>query len=176
LFVYPEYYQKDPFSIFVPQVGGKTLVGGVLLGYFAVLLAKRILKFKRSVGDLFAPALAIGIAVGRLGCFFNGCCYGKETKSIFGIIYGGVNRYPTQLYESIFCFGLFLILWKIRTKVVREGDLFKLFLLFYGFFRFWVEFLRADAVSAILGLSIAQIISAVVFLTVAIYFWRKKYV
>ena len=66
LFVYWGYYAKNFLNIFIPQLGGKTLVGGVIGGYLAVVITKKILKFNRPTGDLFAPSLAIGIAIGRI--------------------------------------------------------------------------------------------------------------
>ena len=174
LFVYPAYYSKHFFDIFVPQVGGKTLVGGLIGGYLGVIIAKKMLKFNRSTGDLFAPGIAIGIGFGRIGCFLNGCCYGVPTRLPWGVVFKGVERHPTQLYESIFCIALFIFLWSIRRAVRKEGDLFKIFLLVYSFFRFWTEFLRADAVNAAFGLSFAQIISLIVFAVVTVYFSRRS--
>ncbi len=173
LFVYWQYYSKNFLNIFIPQIGGKTLVGGLIGGYAGTIIAKRILKFRRSTGDLFAPGLAIGIGIGRIGCLLNGCCYGLETKLPCGINAGGVIRHPAQIYESIFCFLLFIYLWSLRKKIKREGDLFKIFLLAYAFFRFWIEFLRADRVMAGPNLSIAQIISALAFILVAVYFLKR---
>ena len=71
IFVYGDYYSHNISQILIPQVGGKTLIGGLIGGYLGVVATKKILKFNRSTGDLFAPALAIGIAIGRVGCFFN---------------------------------------------------------------------------------------------------------
>ncbi len=172
LFVYPGHYSKHFLDILVPQVGGKTLVGGLIGGYIGVIIAKRILKFNRSTGDLFAPGLALGIAIGRIGCFLNNCCYGIPTNLPWGVIFKGVARHPTQIYESIFCFALFLYLWSARKKIKKEGELFKMFLFGYGFFRFWVEFLRADTVNAFFNLSLAQLISSAVFITLAAYFLK----
>ncbi len=156
LFVYPDFYIKNPLAILFPEVGGKTIVGGLIGGYLGVVIAKKVLKVKRSTGDLFAPGLALGIAIGRIGCFLNGCCYGIPTSLPWGIFYKGAIRHPTQIYESIFCFMLFLYLWVVRKKVRKEGDLFKIFLLIYSFFRFWIEFLRADKVMVIFNLSIVR--------------------
>lgn len=174
LFVYWEHYSKNFLDIFIPQLGGKTLVGGVIVGYLAVVITKKILKFNRPTGDLFAPSLAIGIAIGRVGCFFNGCCYGAATTLPWGIKYNGMFRHPTQIYEAIFCFILFIYLWMIRKKITIEGDLFKIFILIYAFFRFWIEFIRADAVNAALGLSSAQVICLIAMAIVAAYFVKRK--
>jgi prolipoprotein diacylglyceryl transferase len=173
LFVYPDYYSKHPLNLFIPQIGGKTLVGGLAGGYIGVVIAKKILKFRRSTGDLFAPGLALGIAVGRIGCLLNGCCFGIATNLPWAVNFKGVMRHPTQIYESIFCFFLFAVLWKIRTRIRKEGYLFKIFLCAYAFFRFWIEFLRADRVGAVLNLSIAQIISGMTFIIV-LYFLNNR--
>lgn len=159
-FVYWSYFSKHPSYILIPQIGGKTLVGGLIGGYLGVIITKKMVKFTRSTGDLFAPGLAIGIAIGRIGCYFNGCCY-------------GINGIPTQLIESAFCFGLFAYLWSIRKNIKIEGDLFRIFLLAYAFFRFWIEFFRADATGGAFGFSSAQIISIIVFVGTGIYLINK---
>ncbi|MCX5700541.1 MAG: prolipoprotein diacylglyceryl transferase [Candidatus Omnitrophica bacterium] len=174
LFVYPDFYINNPLAILFPEVGGKTIVGGLIGGYIGVIIAKRILKVKRSTGDLFAPGLALGIAIGRIGCFLNGCCYGVPTCLPWGIFYKGAIRHPTQIYESIFCLILFLYLWSVREKERKEGDLFKIFLLAYCFFRFWVEFLRADTVNSIFNLSLAQLITGSIFIILAGYFLKTN--
>ncbi len=174
LFVYPEYYSKHIFDIFVPQVGGKTLVGGLLGGYLGVVITKKIFKFTRSTGDLFASGLALGIAIGRIGCFLNGCCFGTATNLPWGVVFKGTISHPTQIYESIFCLILFIYLWLVRKTVHKDGDLFKIFLLWYAFIRFWIEFLRADKVIAAYNLSIAQVLSAIVFIIISVYFLKKQ--
>jgi phosphatidylglycerol:prolipoprotein diacylglycerol transferase len=173
LFVYWGYYSKNFLHILMPQIGGKTLVGGLIGGYLGVVIAKRSLKFSRSTGDLFAPGLALGIAIGRIGCLFNGCCYGTASNLPWAVRFEGILRHPTQIYESVFCFFLFLYLWRIRTRIKREGDLFKIFLLLYAYFRFWIEFLRADKVGIISNLSIAQAVSGGVFVILSVYFLKR---
>lgn len=176
LFIYQGYYSKHFFDLFVPQVGGKTLVGGLIGGYIGVIIAKKILKFNRSTGDLFAPGLAIGIAIGRIGCFLNGCCYGIPTNLPWGVVFKGkgIVSHPTQIYESIFCLVLFIYLWSVRKAVNKEGDLFKIFLLWYTFFRFWIEFLRVDKVIFVFNLSVAQIVAGPVFIVLLCYFLKRE--
>jgi len=174
LFVYRAYYAHHLSDLCVPHVGGKTLVGGLIGGYFGAIIAKKIMHFNRSTGDLFAPGLAIGIAIGRIGCFLNGCCYGTPTRLPWGIPIQGVSRHPTQLYESVFCFFLFIFLLRMRAKVRREGDLFLLFLFCYSFFRFWIEFLREDRVMTALNISLAQAIAAVIVFICGVHFFRQK--
>lgn len=173
LFVYPDFYWKNPSAILYPQVGGKTIVGGLIGGYAGVVIAKKILKVERSTGDLFAPGLALGIAIGRIGCFLNGCCYGLRTNLPWAVNFKGELRHPTQIYESIFCLILFFYLWQMRDKMKKEGDLFKLFLLLYSLFRLYVEFLRADKVPSAFNLSMAQVISGIVSIFMAGYFLKQ---
>jgi len=174
LFVYKAYYAKHCFDILIPQIGGKTLVGGLIGGYLGVVVTKKLIKFDRSTGDLFAPGIAIGLCIGRIGCFLNGCCYGVASSLPWAVRFQGTLRHPAQIYESIFCLFLFFYLWQKRKKIIKEGDLFKLFLLMYSFFRFWVEFLRADKVSSVFNLSLAQVIAGIVFVLTSIYFLKQK--
>jgi prolipoprotein diacylglyceryltransferase len=104
LFVYWAYYAKDFSQILIPQLGGKTLVGGLIGGYIGVEIAKKISGFKHSTGDLFAP----GLAIGRIGCFFNGRCCGIATNLPWAVVIKGIPRHPAQIYESIFCSVLFM--------------------------------------------------------------------
>ncbi len=174
VFVYHQYFTHHPYDILVPQVGGKTLVGGLIGGYIGTVIAKKIVKFERSTGDLFAPGLALGIAIGRVGCLLNGCCYGRPTNFSWGIEAHGKLVHPTQIYEAIFCFALFIVLWRVRKRIVKDGRLFKLFLLSYCFFRFWVEFLRGDAVPGVLNFSMAQFIACVAFVFLAGEWFYQK--
>ncbi|HOW43388.1 MAG TPA: prolipoprotein diacylglyceryl transferase [Candidatus Omnitrophota bacterium] len=172
-FVYPDFFTRNPLAILLPQLGGKTLVGGLIGGYLGVVITRRIIGFRRSTGDLFAPGVALGIAIGRIGCFLNGCCFGLESHLPWAVSFNGIPSHPAQLYESIFSLGLFLMIWKLRTGIAVEGDLFKIFLFSYAAFRFMIEFLRADQVGGWGGLSIAQWISLAVLCQVGEYFLQE---
>ena len=130
------------WSIFDPEFGGKALLGGILGGWIAAGIAKRRMGITRSTGDLFALALPAGEAVGRIGCYFNGCCYGIATKFPIAIYQHGAWRHPTQIYSSITAALIFTALFLVRDKLPREGDLFKLYLLLFGITRFGIEFIR----------------------------------
>src|SRR5580698_3003426 len=86
--------------------GGKTIVGGLLGGWLAVELVKKLMDIRRRTGDLFVIPLCIGIAVGRIGCLLAGLAddtYGKPTSLPWAVNFGdGVGRHPTQLYEILF--------------------------------------------------------------------------
>ena len=93
---------------------------------------------------LFALALPAGEAVGRIGCFFNGCCYGTVCDLPWAVEQHGALRHTAQLYTALISLGIFLLLLKYRAKLPREGDLFKLYLLLFGSSRFLLEFLRQN--------------------------------
>ena len=82
---------------------GKTIVFGMVGGYFGVELAKALLGVRVKTGDSFAVPVAAAVAVGRLGCFAAGCCHGRSRALPWGVDFGdGLRRHPTQLYESAF--------------------------------------------------------------------------
>ena len=138
-------------------MAGKTVVGGLLGGLIGVELVKRLLGELRSTGDLLAIPLAVGIAIGRIGCFLTGLpdrTYGSPTTLPWGVDFGdGVHRHPTQLYENILLTGL--AFWLTRMTPRREGDLFKAFMVAYLGFRLVIDTLKPD-VRIALGLSAIQ--------------------
>ena len=137
------------FKIFIKNwqvfvISGRTITGGILGGMLGVFIVKKIMGIKEKMGNLFAPAIAIGIAIGRLGCFFRGCCYGIRCHCLWAVDFGdGVYRHPTQIYESIFMFAMFLFLWFYRKKA-KPGELFYLLGTGYFAFRFLIEFIRVN--------------------------------
>ena len=143
-------------------------MGGLFGGLLGVELVKSIIGEKQSSGDLFVFPIILGIFIGRIGCFLSGVnefTYGKETTSIFGMDLGdGLMRHPTSLYELIFLIILFFVLKKIQKKVLlKNGDLFKIFMLSYFGFRFFIEFLKPN-VFYVFGLSSIQILCVICWL------------
>ncbi|MGE5329176.1 MAG: prolipoprotein diacylglyceryl transferase [Deltaproteobacteria bacterium] len=143
-------------------LSGRTIVGGLIGGTLGVILTKRVLKIKDKRGNQFAPAAAIGIAIGRVGCFLRGCCYGIPTYASWGVNFGdGIPRHPTQLYEAVFDLGLFIYLIYLREKITEPGKLFRIFLNWYFVFRFFIEFIRIEKV-VFFGLTGFQLVSLMV--------------
>ncbi len=132
----------NPTAFLDPRNGGKSLVGGLIFGYLSVEIAKRRLGIRRSTGDLWALALPAGEAVGRIGCALNGCCYGTPFEGAGAIFQHGAWRHPSQIYSALAAALIFGVLLRLRDKLPREGDLFRLYLLFYGTSRFAIEFFR----------------------------------
>jgi phosphatidylglycerol---prolipoprotein diacylglyceryl transferase len=149
-------------------MGGKTIVGALVFGLISVELMKRYIGVRQSTGDLYAIPLAIGIAIGRLGCFLTGLSdntYGTPTNLPWAINFGdGIRRHPTQLYEIIFLLALIPLLHKIvilsgaevsRSETSAEskdpcphrgrflpGDAFKFFMVAYLSFRLLCDFIK----------------------------------
>lgn len=138
--------------------GGKTIVGGLLGGWLAVEITKHILGITTRTGDLFAIPLAIGIAIGRIGCFFAGLAddtYGRATTLPWGIDFGdGIHRHPTQLYEIIFLLILSALLWHMMRRPHQEGAVFRTFLASYLGWRLLIDFLKPQPL--IFGLNAIQ--------------------
>jgi prolipoprotein diacylglyceryltransferase len=138
-------------------LSGKTIVGGLLGGWIAVELVKKWFGVRRATGDLFVFPLVVGIAIGRLGCFFTGLpdhTYGVHSSLPWAVDFGDGPRHPTQLYEIVFVLALGgVIFWKSRGEY-WNGELFVWFMSGYLGFRFLIEFIKPrhvyfGAVSAI---------------------------
>jgi len=99
--------------------------------------------------DLLIPPLTVAHALGRIGCFLNGCCYGK-------------NGHPTQLYEMLALFGIFFLLKRLERRNPSPGTILLTYGLSYGVWRFFIEFLRADNPLVAWGLTVFQLISLAV--------------
>lgn len=103
-------------------MGGKTIVGALAFGLIAVELAKRYIGLRHSTGDLYAIPLALGIAIGRIGCFLTGLTdntYGTPANLPWAINFGdGIPRHPTQLYEIAFLLLLIPILYAVLDGTV----------------------------------------------------------
>ncbi|RAJ17840.1 prolipoprotein diacylglyceryl transferase [Olleya aquimaris] len=155
----------------------KTIMGGLFGGLLGVEIAKKIINEKQSSGDLFVFPIILGIFIGRIGCFLSGInefTYGLETSSIFGMDLGdGLLRHPTSLYELVFLVLLFFILKRIASHfTLKNGDLFKLFMLSYFGFRFCIEFLKPN-IFYIFGLSTIQILCVICWLYYSPFIFQK---
>ncbi len=140
----------------------KTIMGGLFGGLLGVELAKKYISETQSSGDLFVFPIILGIFIGRVGCFLSGInefTYGKETAFFTGMDLGdGILRHPTSLYELVFLILLFFGLKRLQNSPnLKNGDLFKWFMILYFGFRFCIEFLKPN-VFYVLGLSTIQVL------------------
>ncbi len=160
-------------------LSGKTIVGGLAGGWVAVEGMKRLLGISGRTGDLFALPLALGIAIGRIGCFLSGLAdrtYGVATTLPWGVDFGdGVKRHPTQLYEILFLALLAFLLARWRRHGAPEGDLFRGFVASYFAFRLLVDFWKPAACRG-LGLSAIQwtCLGALTVLSPDIVRWLRR--
>lgn len=163
-----ERYLANPLNILKLWEGGLVFYGG-LIGAIAISLYyvwKKNLSFLR-VADIFMPGVALGHAIGRLGCFAAGCCYGKPAGGdyFWTVIFphngtslapAGIPLYPNQLMESATELIIFFILIFIRRHQRFTGQLFLVYIIFYGISRSILETFRGDAVR---GFVIPEILS-----------------
>ncbi len=138
---------------------GKSVVGGIAGGILAVELVKRRFGVKTATGDLFAIPIAIGIAIGRIGCFLTGLAddtFGTVTTLTWGVDFGdGMKRHPVQIYEIIFLLLLVPVLVAFWRRQTRQGDVFKLFVGSYMAWRLFIDFFKPA--SRLFGVSIIQV-------------------
>lgn len=139
-------YMANPLTIFMLWHGGLTFYGGFLgaLLFAFIFVKKKKMKFWR-YADLVAPALALGHAIGRIGCLVgDGGHVGKLTTLPFGVMVNGELRHLTALYSFANLITLFIILLVLRKKRVFRGFLFLFYVAYYAFTRFFIDFLRID--------------------------------
>ncbi|HET7843198.1 MAG TPA: prolipoprotein diacylglyceryl transferase family protein [Xanthomonadales bacterium] len=125
---------------------GKTIVGALLGGLVAVEATKRVVGIRERSGDAFVLPLAVGMAIGRLGCFFAGLgdhTYGNATSLPWGVDFGdGIARHPTQLYEALFVLAIGTWLRTNERRFPQAGDRFRWYMVAYLAFRFAIEFIK----------------------------------
>ncbi|MEZ6060387.1 MAG: prolipoprotein diacylglyceryl transferase [Planctomycetaceae bacterium] len=127
---------------------GKTILCGLVGGYFGVELAKKHLNIRTKTGDSFAVPVAVGVGIGRLACFAGGCCFGTPTDLPWGCVFpatDALRRHPTQIYEAIFhltAAGILFVMWR---RQLLKGQLIKLYIIAYLAYRYATEFIRPEA-------------------------------
>lgn len=154
---------------------GKSITGALLGGYLSVEIAKWRLQYSRATGDWFAVIVPIGLMLGRVGFFLNGCCLGKACKPAWFTLNDihGVARWPAVPMEFLFNFCAAIAFLVLRRREILSGQHFHLYLITYGLFRFAHEFLRETpvVVGPLTGYQIAALAMACVGVA---GFWRRK--
>jgi len=183
----------NPFAHGQFGIAGLNLYGGVVVAIALALIYLRIRKLSvLVVFDYFAPALGLGLFLGRIGCFCNGCCFGTATNLPWGVVYpvgsipwfvyGQQALHPAQLYSALYGLGLFFSMHLLLGKKRFDGQVAAIFLMIESIFRFAIESVRyyeTDMYFAVGGLrpTFNHLIAIVLFLFGVIIFWtglRKR--
>jgi phosphatidylglycerol:prolipoprotein diacylglycerol transferase len=188
MIVMDPYYRNNPMQVFTLSTlqsagiwyGG--FIAALVFAYF--YMRTQGLPFLKT-SDVFAPGLAIGHAIGRLGCFAAGCCYGKPTHVPWAVTFTSpdangaplnIPLHPTQIYEAALELAICLVLYRLATRPHRDGSIIAMYLVLSGIARFLVEFLRAHDEANPLGgsLTLEQWISVAVCGIGVAFLLRKR--
>tara|TARA_B100000683_G_scaffold143351_1_gene139356 strand:- start:1548 stop:2405 length:858 start_codon:yes stop_codon:yes gene_type:complete len=166
-------------DLFAP---GYVFYGGVVVSSFAtmIFIYRREITTPVAFADYAAPALAIGMGIGRVGCFMAGCCYGISTEVPWGVTYPAGDLaalgtvHPVQLYDAAYGFVAFALIVVLYQKRQFSGQAFLALVGSYAFWRFGTEMLRADDDRGIwlVGISTSQWVS-ILSLPLIVFLWRQ---
>ncbi|MBX6316416.1 MAG: prolipoprotein diacylglyceryl transferase, partial [Isosphaeraceae bacterium] len=182
---------KSLLDVFEIWEGGIVFYGSVLGGTAAFFLYRWLRPFPlRPMLDAVAPSITLGIALGRLGCFLNGCCYGDRCGLPWAVRFPRLSPpwydhvrhglipesaaysdwvHPTQLYSAIDGLVLLLLLSAYYPLRRRDGEVMALLMVTYPITRFLIEYLRSDEGVFFAGMTISQVISVAMFLCGLVY-------
>ena len=168
------YFLDSPLEIFKFWKGGLVFYGGLILG---VLISLWYLKRNQmpmwKTADLLAPSIALGQLIGRWGCFFAGCCYGKKTDVAWGITFTDprslapleISLHPTQVYLSLNAVFIFMFLMWLSKRKVFDGQILWSYGILYSVGRFLIEYFRGDD----RGFPVEQVLSTSQFVGVFVF-------
>ena len=171
ILLYWDMFRREPMEMLAIWHGGLVWYGGFLGGGLAGVLSLRAKRLDvLAAADQLAPFLALGHAIGRVGCFLNGCCYGKPTTSWGGVTFpsSATPVIPTQVIEALGLLFLYALLSALQRRSARgpkrqPGGVFGWYLVLYAVLRFLMEFLRGDQTPLWLELTLQQLISIGLF-------------
>jgi phosphatidylglycerol:prolipoprotein diacylglycerol transferase len=122
---------------------GRSITGGLILGFLTAEVLKPLMRYPLPPNDRFATVLPFSVAIGRIGCLLAGCCAGKPFDGPWAVRDAeGVLRHPAPIYEMLFQVTVGLVFVACLRRGALRGRLFALYLISYGVFRFFSEFLR----------------------------------
>ncbi|MEX1298381.1 MAG: prolipoprotein diacylglyceryl transferase [Desulfotignum sp.] len=153
VFINFEDFKVSPLDIFKLWNGGLVFFGGFITAVAASLVTLKIKKLPfLKTADTISPGVALGHGIGRLGCFFAGCCYGRQCDLPIAVRFSNpdslaplhVPLHPTQLYMVFANVLLFFILIFLQRRKRFNGMIFLSYIILYSVFRFVIEFFRGD--------------------------------
>lgn len=174
---------KNWIDIFKIREGGLVFYGGFLGASLSTILYARQRKIDIwKLADILSPSIALGHAFGRIGCLMTGCCYGKICEMAWAIRFPKghfthpESLHPTQIYEAVLNFFLYIALEILCRKKNFVGQSFAIYLMSYGLLRGFVECFRGDYAEAqiIIFLTPGQRISIIIFIAGAIIYGMKS--
>jgi len=180
-------YWKESFAghpwteIFKVWEGGLVFYGGLIGASLATIICAQRKKLRLwKLADALAPSISLGYFFGRLGCFMNGCCYGRPTDLPWAVHFPPDNPYypqgvhPTQLYESFLGLALYAALARLYRRKKFDGQIFAIYLMCYAVLRSFVETLRGDYPVHYLGgwATPAQLVSFGIFTAGLVLYWQ----
>jgi phosphatidylglycerol---prolipoprotein diacylglyceryl transferase len=179
------YYTAHPIDILKIWQGGLVFSGGLIAvaSAMALYLRRHHISFW-AAGDLWAPALAVGQAIGRIGCFMAGCCYGKPTDLPWGVIFTNpqslaprnIPLHPTQIYSSLAGFSIFFILLALYGRRKFQGQVFLWYLILHSTARLFVERFRGDGRGLIPGteMTLTQLVAVGILIAAIVALFALK--
>lgn len=173
-----DYYRSYPLDIIMLFKGGLAFHGGLIFSFIGGIVFLKMNSIPICpTADLVAPYAALGQAIGRIGCFLNGCCFGKTSElNYFGVTFPGetVYRHPAQVYSFIALLLIYLILRFMLQRNILKNNLILIYFMLHSSQRFFLDFLRGDILRVSFGFTLSQIISLVIFfIACGIFIWRR---
>lgn len=179
------YYRAHPLDAFKIWQGGLVFSGGLIAvaGAMTWYLRRHRLSFW-ATGDLWAPALALGQALGRIGCFMAGCCYGQPTDLPWGVVFShphtlapqNIPLHPTQAYSALGGFAIFFILLFLYSRRKFQGQVFLWYLILHSTARLFVERFRGDERGLLPGtdMTLTQLLATVILILAVVALFLLK--
>ena|SRR3989338_7465581 len=177
-------YKTNLLEVFMVQRGGLVVLGGVLFSIVTIFLfaKKKKISFLKLL-DSISPGTALGLAIGRVGCFLNGCCFGLPARLPWAIkfppgslahsYFPGEYIHPTQIYSVLGMLTVFGVVTSIYRKKRFNGQIFFAWVIGYSIYRFIVEFFRYSPIHW-LGLTPSQWIVAIGVVVAVAYLFKKR--
>lgn len=177
-------FRDNPLDVFKIWSGGLSFIGGPLFGFAYAwwYCRRRGLSFTR-VADLAAPGFALAYTFGRIGCFLNGCCYGRPCSCPWAVRFDadGLGHsltppsHPTQLYAAAMSLIIFAILHRMLRRPHRDGQVILAYATFYAIYRFINDFFRAGVTSRlVVGWLTEGQLAVLIAIPLLAFFWWKR--
>lgn len=178
------YYIKYPLETLKIWKGGLVFIGALITACMSgAWYINRYHWDFWTIGDILAPSIALGQAIGRIGCFMAGCCYGKPTDLPWAVVFRNsyslaplnIPLHPTQIYHSLACFIIFVILMFLRRHKGFSGQIFLWYLILHSTKRLFIEKFRGDYRAILFGdMTMTQFISLAILLTAGVCLIIRK--